>query len=104
MKRQENTIPFPFIFLAVYLIALVAIFIVGFKVLSIPIASVGLFIVLEGVLAALLNRIPLWVHGLVFIGQIVAGVFFGKLIFMILMAVMYALSIALLYFFTRNYE
>ena len=84
MKQQEKKIPFPFIFLAVYLIAVIAIFVVCFKVLSIPIAAVGLFIVLEGVLGALLNRIPLWVHGLVFVGQIVAGVVFHKLIFMIL--------------------
>jgi hypothetical protein len=59
---------------------------------------------LEGVLAALLNRIPLWVHGLVFVGQIVAGVVFHKLIFMILMAVAYALCVALLFFFTKDYE
>lgn len=104
MKNQEKKIPFPFIFLAVYLLAIIAIFVVGFKVLGIPIAAVGLFIVLEGFLAALLNRIPLWVHGLVFVGEIVAGVVFGKLIFMILMAVVYALCVALLFFFTKNYE
>ena len=104
MSRQEKKIPFPFIFLAVFLVAVVAVFIVGFKVLGIPIAAVGLFIVLEGLLAALLNRIPLWVHGLVFVGQIVAGVVFAKLIFMILMAVIYALCVALLFFFTKDYE
>ncbi len=104
MKQQEKKIPFPFIFLAVYLVAIVAAFIVSFKVLGIPIAAVGLFIVLEGTLAALLNRIPLWIHGLVFVGQIVAGVFFHKLIFMVLMAVVYALCVALLFFFTRNYD
>jgi lipopolysaccharide export LptBFGC system permease protein LptF len=41
MKRQEKKFPFPFIFLAVYLVAIIAIFIVGFKVLGIPIAAVG---------------------------------------------------------------
>lgn len=104
MNSQNKKLPIPFIALAVYLVALVAIFIVSFKVIGVPIAAVGVFVVLEALLAALLAKIPLWVHGLFFIGQIVAGAFFGKVLFMVLMALIYAGAVCMLFLFTKDYE
>ena len=101
---KNKKLPIPFIALAVYLVALVAIFIVSFKVIGVPIAAVGAFVVLEALLAALLAKIPLWVHGLVFIGEIVAGAFFGKVLFMVLMALIYAGAVCMLFLFTKDYE
>ena len=101
---KKSKIPVPFIAAAVYFVLAVVFFFISFKLLSIPIATVGIFLVLECLLAALLNRIPLWIHGLVFVGEIVAGAFFGKLVFMILMALLYAGAVALLFMFTRDYE
>ena len=95
-KIKNSKIPLPFVVAAVYFVLAVVFFVVSFKVIGIPIATVGIFLVLECVLAALLNKIPLWVHGLVFVGQLVAGAFFGKLVFMILMALLYAGAICLL--------
>ena len=101
--KSSTGIPFPFLAAGVYFIMVVVFFILGFKTFSIPIAAVGLFVVLEALLAALLNRIPLWIHGLVVVAQIACGAYFGKLVFMILMAVLYAGAICLLYLFGRDY-
>ncbi len=60
------------------------------------------FVILEVLLAVCLNRIPIWVHGLIIIGQIVAGLGFHALVFMILMAGVYFAAILLLYFWTKD--
>ncbi|MCR4673690.1 MAG: hypothetical protein K5675_01670 [Lachnospiraceae bacterium] len=104
LNLKNSKFPIPFVAGIIYLVCLVVFFIVSFKVIGVPIAAVGIFIVLECALAALLDKIPLWVHGLVFIGQIVAGVFFGKVAFMLLMALVYAGAICMLFLFTRDYE
>jgi len=59
-------------------------------------------VVLEALLGACLNRIPLWIHGLVFIAQIVAGIMASQVPFMILMAFIYVFSIAFLFIWAGN--
>ena len=97
---KEN--PIPFAIFAVALIYLVVAIIVSAVKLHIPVVTVGAFVVLEGVLAALLNKIPVWVHGLFFIGMIVAGFCFQHVAFMVLMAFVYVVCVALLYTWTRD--
>ncbi len=69
---------------AALLFALISIF-----ALHIPAFSVILFIVLEGLLAWLLNETPIYVPGIVAAVQVVAGILRGHVIFMILMALLY---------------
>lgn len=59
-------------------------------------------VILEAALAACLNRIPLWIHGLVFIAEIVIGIMASQLVFMILMAFVYVISIAFLFAWSSN--
>ena len=54
-------------------------------------------VILEAALAATLNRIPLWIHGLVFIAQIVCGIIASQVPFMIFMAFIYVFATAFLY-------
>ena len=54
-------------------------------------------VILEAALAATLNRIPLWIHGLVFIAQIVCGIIASQVSFMIFMAFIYVFATAFLY-------
>ncbi len=54
-------------------------------------------VILEAGLAACLNRIPIWVHGLVFIAQIVIGIMATQVPFMIFMAFIYVFAIAFLF-------
>ena len=59
-------------------------------------------VILEAALAACLNRIPLWIHGLVFIAEIVIGIMASQLVFMVLMAFVYVISIAFLFAWSTN--
>ena len=99
---KEN--PIPFAVLAVSVIYLVVAMVVSSWKLEIPWVTAGAFVVLEGVLAALLNKIPVWIHGLFFIGMIVAGIVFHEVVFMVLMAFVYVACVALLYAWTRDYK
>lgn len=87
----------PMIPLVVFLVAAVILIIVSTAALSIPIVPVCTIVILEALLAALLRRIPLWIHGLVAIAEIVVGVLCAKAVFMILMTIVYVLAVALLF-------
>jgi len=99
-----KNIPIPFIVLGVAVIYYIVALIVSIVVLDVPVVAAGTFVVLEAVLAALLNKIPVWVHGLFFIGMIVAGIAFHQVVFMVLMAFAYVVCVGLLYAWTRDYK
>lgn len=87
---------------AFVVVALAMILISVLSPLKVPVVAVCAIVILEAAMAALLNRIPIWVHGLIVIAQIVAGIVFGKIVFMILMAVVYVTAVALLYFWSTQ--
>lgn len=64
--------------------------------------AAGIFVLLEACLAALLFPIPLWIHGLIFLAQLIAGLGFHMLPFMILMDILYCLGVAVIFFWTRK--
>ena len=59
-------------------------------------------VVLEAALGACLNKMPLWIHGLVFIAEIVLGIMASQVVFMILMVFIYVLAIAFLFIWTNH--
>ena len=73
----------PIIPLGFFLAVTVVLIVVSFAVLNIPIVAICSIAILEVLLSALLNRIPLWVHGL-------------------LMAIVYVLAVAFLYLWTSE--
>ena len=66
-------------FLGVIVVALAAI-LVSILALKIPVVPVCLIIVLEAGIAVCLHDVPIWLHGLVVLVQIIAGAICGKLI------------------------
>lgn len=92
----------PIIPLGIFLAVTVVMIIVSFVALHIPIVAICTIAILEVLLCALLNRIPIWVHGIIVIAQIVAGITFGKVVFMVLMAIIYVLAVCLLYLWTSE--
>ena len=102
LKNSTMEEKMPLIALAVFLVIALVMILVSFFALSIPIVAVCTFVVLEALLCALLNNIPIWVHGIIVIAEVVAGVLFSKVVFMILMAVVYVAAVALLYVWTNK--
>ena len=80
----------------VIVVALAAI-LVSILALKIPVVPVCL-IVLEAGIAVCLHDVPIWLHGLVVLVQIIAGAICGKLIFMVLCALVYVVGILSLKF------
>lgn len=69
---------------------LVAVIIVaGVIALGIPVVPMCLMIVIQAVLAVTLHHAELWVHGLLVLAEICAGVAAGKVVPMILCVVVY---------------
>ncbi len=101
-EKIKNWMQKPVVNIVIFAVVAVAMILVSFLVLYIPLVAVCTIVILEGALAALLNRIPLWIHGLIVIAQVVAGILFGKIVFMALMAVVYVAAVALLYLWTAK--
>ena len=107
MKSNQITShkpPMPFIMLGIYVVFVIAVLLITTQAITNPVSLVAacFFVILEVLLAVCLNRIPIWVHGLIIIGQMVAGLGFHALVFMILMAGVYFAAILLLYFWTKD--
>ena len=80
--------------LAIFVVVSIVVSHVSFGI-NIVVACV--MVLLEAGLAVCFNRIPIWVHGLIFIAQIVMGIMASQLPFMIFMALIYVFAIAFLY-------
>ncbi len=77
LKKITNVKNEPLIQLVIFVVAMVVMIIISNLAVGIPIVPVCAIAILEAVLAALLNRISLWIHGLVIIAKIVAGIICG---------------------------
>ena len=92
----------PMLCLIGLVIVAVAFIVISIMALSINPIVACLMVILEAGLAACLNKIQLWIHGLVFIGQIICGVIASQVVFMVLMALIYVLAIAFLFIWANK--
>ncbi len=61
--------------------------------LGIPAVPVCVIVLLEAGIAVCLHDVPIWLHGLVVLAQVIAGLATGKLVFMLLCCVIYLVGI-----------
>lgn len=80
------------------IVASLLVILVSIIQLAIPASVVCIIVVIEAALAACLHDVPIWLHGLVLIGQLIAGVIVGQVIFIILCMIIYLISIFTLRF------
>lgn len=81
----------------VIVVALVTI-LSGIMVWKLPVVSVCILVLMEAGIAVCLQNLPIWLHGLVVIAQVVMGAIFGKALFLFACAVFYIISILALDF------
>ena len=96
---KENLPLITLILLGIFAVVAILVSTLAFKI-SVVVACI--IVILEAALAACLNRIPIWVHGLVIIAQIVCGIMASQIPFMILMACIYIFAILFLYIWANN--
>ena len=87
--------------IALGIFAVVAI-LVSILALKINVFVACVMVILEAALAACLNKIPIWIHGLVIIAQIVIGIVASQVPFMIFMACVYVFAIVFLFIWSNN--
>lgn len=81
-----------FVFLAVLTIIL------GMLVFHVPVVTVCIVILIEAGMAVCLHDLPIWVHGIVMIAEIILGIAVGKVVYMLLADLCYLAAIFLVKF------
>ena len=84
--------------LVAVLIVVLAVILIGIIALDMPVVPVCVIVLLEAGIAACLHDVPIWLHVLAVLVQIVVGILCGAVIFMILCAVEYLTGIFALRF------
>lgn len=80
------------------IVAVLLVILVSMITLQMPVVPVCVIVVIEAALAVCLHDVPIWLHGLVIIAQIIAGVLCGATVFMVLCALIYVVGILALRF------
>lgn len=80
------------------IVAVLLVILVSIITLKMPVVPICVIVLIEAALAACLHDVPIWLHGLVVIAQIVAGVLCGVTVFMTLCALVYIAGILSLRF------
>lgn len=80
------------------IVAVLLVILVSMITLQMSVVPVCVIVVIEAALAVCLHDVPIWLHGLVIIAQIIAGVLCGATVFMVLCALIYVVGILALRF------
>ena len=94
-ELKENS---ALIMLCVFVVLAVLEIVLGMLVWKIPVVSVCIVVLIEAGLAACLHNLPIWLHGIVAVAEIVVGVISGKVVFMLIGILCYAAALFALKF------
>ena len=86
MDKNKKTFQVPTLLAFAAIVAIMVI--VGVRVLNVPVVPMCLLVIIEAVIAVMLHHAELWVHGLLILAELCAGVA-GKKTVIILCAVVY---------------
>lgn len=75
------------------IVAVLLVILISIITLQMSVVPVCVIVVIEAALAVCLHDVPIWLHGLVVIAQIVAGILCGAIVFMVLCALIYVVGI-----------
>ena len=96
MTRSKSKPNLKLIFLTAFIVVAVAMLLISHFALGMPFVTVGAYVILETLLPSLLKKTPVFIHGIVLIAQIVAGILAKQTLFVILMCVVYVAALATL--------
>lgn len=75
------------------IVAALLVILISILALKLPVVAICIMVMLEAGVAACLQNEPIWLHGLVVLVEVVAGILCGKTVFMILLAALYVVEI-----------
>lgn len=75
------------------IVATLLVILISILGLDVPVVPVCVIVLIEAALAVCLHDVPIWLHGLVVLVQIVAGILCHNVIFVVMCVVLYLLGI-----------
>ena len=81
--------------LALFGVVIAALFVIlmGIFVWKLPVVAICVLLLIEAGMSVCMQDVPIWLHGIVAIAQVVVGIIFGKTIFLLLCALFYVVGI-----------
>ena len=82
--------------IAAFAVIVAAMVLIGVCVLHVPVVAMGMLVILETALAVFLHHAELWLHGVVILAEVIAGILCSKILLVVLCAVVYVAATACL--------
>lgn len=98
LKRQEEEKELPLIAICSFAVITVIMILLGIMMCKLPVVMVCSIIILETAIALCLQNLPVWVHGVVLVAELIAGILCEQIVFIILAGIVYAAAILALHF------
>ena len=75
--------------IAAFAVIVAAMVLIGVCVLHVPVVAMCMLVILETALAVFLHHAELWLHGVVILAEVIAGILCSKILFVVFCAVLY---------------
>ena len=82
--------------IAAFAVIVAAMVLIGVCVLHVPVVAMCMLVILETSLAVFLHHAELWLHGVVILAEVIAGILCSKILLVVLCAVVYVAATACL--------
>lgn len=82
--------------IAAFAVIVAVMVLIGVCVLHVPVVAMCLLVILETALAVFLHHAELWLHGVVILAEVIAGILCSKILLVVLCAVVYVTATACL--------
>lgn len=82
--------------IAAFAVIVAAMVLIGVCVLHVPVVAMCMLVILEMALAVFLHHAELWLHGVVILAEVIAGILCSKILLVVLCAVVYVAATACL--------
>ena len=82
--------------IAAFAVIVAVMVLIGVCVLHVPVVAMCLLVILETALAVFLHHAELWLHGVVILAEVIAGILCSKIVLVVLCAVVYVSATACL--------
>uniref|UniRef100_UPI00402A0158 hypothetical protein n=1 Tax=Agathobacter sp. TaxID=2021311 RepID=UPI00402A0158 len=82
--------------IAAFAVIVAVMVLIGVCVLHVPVVAMCLLVILETALAVFLHHAELWLHGVVILAEVIAGILCSKILLVVLCAVVYVAATACL--------
>lgn len=79
-----------------FVAAAAVVIVIGICVLHVPVVPMCVLVMLEAGIAVMLHQAELWVHGVLVLAELIAGVLAGRIVLILLCVLLYAAATAVL--------